>query len=301
MTRTSAIVALLAIVAWSTAADDAVRLHGMHFDPPRKAHEIRGVDHNGQPWILSRRPHPFALVVFGYVTCTDVCATNLIVMDRVHAALGTEADQVQFVFVSIDPEKEPPAAMKERLDYQVGDTIGVTGRPEDLYGVYDAWGIIRNRIPYPGDPLGRGYKFDHTGQIFLVQGRDRLRVSYPYGMDSEEIAADLKALIADPALVEARMPAVGELKTIVFPPLAYSKSFADNPTIPSYIRIHVGDEILWRNDDFMHHNVGDLILSPGDAVGMRFETAGDFYYLCTATPGEALRISVLPRIATAAR
>jgi protein SCO1/2 len=272
----------------------AVRLHGLHYEPPRTVYDIRGRDHNDQPFILSRRPQPFALVVFGYVTCTDVCSTNLIVMDRVFEQLGTEADQVQFVFVSIDPEKETPQTMKERMDYQKGETVGVTGKPQDLFGVYDAWGIIRNRVAYPGDPLGRGYKFDHTGQIFLVQGKDRLRVSYPYGIEPAEIAADLKALIADPSLVEARMPPIGEVHVIAFPPLAYSKSFQDNPTIPSFVRIHVGDEITWRNDDFMHHNVGDIILSPGDSVSMRYESVGDFYYLCTATPGEALRISVRP-------
>ena len=298
------LIALLAVAplmlgAVEAGSEPGIRLHGMHYDPPRTAHEIRGRDHNDQPYILSRRPQPFALVVFGYVTCVDVCATNLIVMDRVHQALGTESDQVQFVFVSIDPEKEPPAVMKERIAYQQGETIGVTGAPHDLFGVYDAWGIIRNRVPFPDDPLGRGYRFDHTGQIFLVQGRNRLRVSYPYGTEPAEIATDLRALIADPDLVESRMPPIGELRTIAFPPLAYSKSFQDNPTIPSYLRIRVGDEITWRNDDFMHHNVGDLVLSPGDAVSMRYETVGDFYYLCTATPGEALRISVRPRAESA--
>lgn len=296
------LVLLLSLCVGSTHGEEGARLHGIHYDPPRLAADLRGLDHNNQPWIFHRQPHPLALVLFGYVNCVDVCSTNLVRMKQVKELLGPQADQVLIVFVTIDPLYETPSMMKAMLSYYSGEIVGVSGSIDDLAPAWTQWNVVRAKkeIPVADDPTGRGFKWDHTAMIHLVQGGKRLRVSYPYGTESEAIAGDCKLLLNQPDFIQPALPAIGEVREIVLPAGAYTLSFQKNPSIPTYIRLFAGDTLVWKNEDYMYHFVGDIALAPGDRATITYDTPGDTYYLCTATPGEALRVVALPRPEVAA-
>ncbi|MGM0555344.1 MAG: SCO family protein [Myxococcota bacterium] len=282
--------------AAATAQKDAhpEALRGIHYDPPRVANEIVGVDHNAQPFTLSRQPHPLQMVFFGYVSCTDVCPTNLKKFEKVEKRLGERADQVQFVFVSIDTEKETPKVMSEYLENYDGEIIGVTaGRARDLDSVYDSWNIVRDKVELDTPINGRKYKYDHTGQIFLVQGGEKIPVTYPYGTDWETMAEDVEALLDDPSFSQ-KLPKIGSVEEVTLEPGTYTRAKQDNPTLPSYLRVRVGDAIRWKNDDYMYHFIGDIVLAPGDEATQKFDEPGEYYFGCTAVPSEVIRIKVLP-------
>jgi len=283
------------------AGDGEVVLHGLHYSPPRAAPDIRAVDFNDQPWVFSRQPHPLAVVMFGYVNCTDVCPGNLIRMKRIQDALGARRDQVLFTFITVDPEYETPARMKEGLAYYRGEIIGVTGSSEQLAPTWAAWNIVRTKRPIDpkSDPTGRGFAIDHTAQMFLVQGGKRLRCSYAAGTEVADIVADLNVLLDQPEATSSPLPPAGDVVSYRIPPMAYTLEFAKNPTVPTYVRVTAGGSVHWLNDDYMDHAIGDIYLSPGDRAWQQFTTPGDYYYLCTATPGEALRVAVLPSSAMA--
>ncbi|WP_168210433.1 SCO family protein [Persicimonas caeni] len=288
-------------VAFDTEADEAAEadkqeapkaLRGIHYDPPRQAPALDGLDHNGQSFSLKRQPHPLAMVFFGYVSCTDVCPTNLKKFEKIQKQLGADADQVQFVFVTIDPGNEPPKKMAEYLEYYEGEIIGVTGPYGDsLDEVYKSWGIVRKRVELDKPVMGRDYKFDHSGQIYLVQNGKKMPVSYPYGTSVDTMVEDLSALLDDPSLGE-RLPEVGSVKKVTIPPGSYTRAAQKNPKLPAYLRVRVGDSIRWRNDDYMYHFVGDISLGPGEEATQRFDEAGEFYFGCTALPSEVIRIAV---------
>ena len=290
-------VLVVSLLVASASSEEGGRLHGIHYDPPRRAADLRGLDHNGQPWIFHRQPHPLALVMFGYVNCVDVCSTNLVRMRQVKELLGDRADQVNVVFVTIDPEYETPEMMKNILAYYHGEIVGVTGTIDQLGPAWAQWNVVRRRVEVPviEDPTKRGFKWDHTAMIHLVQGGRHLRVSYPYGTESEVIADDCRLLLDDPGFVQPPLPKIGEVREIVLPAGAYTLAFQKNPSIPTYIRLFAGDTLVWRNDDYMYHFVGDIALAPGDRATITYDVPGDTYYLCTATPGEALRVNALPR------
>ena len=293
----STLVAVLLVTLTASGAVATERLHGIHYDPPRHAPDLKGLDHRGQPWIFHRQPHPLALVLFGYVNCVDVCPTNLIRITQVKELLGEDADQVLVVFVTIDPEYETPEILAERLDYFGGEIIGLTGDIDDLAPAWTRWNVVRSkqRIPVDEDPTGRGYKFDHTAMIHLVQGGRRLRASYPYGTEAETMVEDLRLLLDDPDFEQPRLPPVGSVREVVLPAGSYTLSFQKDPSIPTYIRLHAGDTLRWVNDDYMYHFIGDVALAPGDRASITYDEPGDTYYLCTATPGEALRVHVVER------
>ena len=293
---------LVGVVAVAlVAADGEVVLHGIHYEPPRVAPDIRALDFNGQPWVFSRQPHPLAVVMFGYVNCTDVCPGNLIRMKRIQEALGSRRDQVLFAFVTVDPDYETPERMKEGLAYYHGEIIGVTGTSEQLAPAWAAWNIVRNKraIDPALDPTGRGFAIDHTAQMFLVQSGNRLRCSYPAGTEVADIVSDLQVLLDQPEARSSPLPPAGDVVRYRIPPMAYTLEFARNPTVPTYVRLTAGGSVQWLNDDYMDHAIGDIYLSPGDRAWQQFSTPGDYYYLCTATPGEALRVAVLPSPAMA--
>ncbi len=278
----------------ATAAEPTAQptaLRGIHYDPPREVPDIRAIDHNARPFVLSRQPHPLQMVFFGYISCTDVCPTNLKKMEMIQKHLGDDADQIQFVFVTVAPEHEEPAHMREYLEQYDGEIVGVTAKhPDDLAQTYDDWGIVRRKTMLDEPVLGRNYKYDHSAQIFLVSG-DRMLVSYPYGTGLDVMTEDLDALLDDPSLAD-ELPEVGAVKDVTLKPGTYTRQAQDNPTLPSYLRVKVGDSIRWKNEDYMYHFIGDISLAPGEEALQKFDEAGTFYFGCTAVPSEVIRIAV---------
>lgn len=273
-------------------------LGGIHYNPPRLAPNFVALNHSGQEYMFRKQPHPLRMVFFGYVSCLDVCPTNLKRYEKIQEMIGNKIEQVQFVFVTIDPEKETPEVMKEYLGHYKGEIIGITGTPEQLEPVYESWGILREKVALEESVDGRDYKWDHSGQIFLVQADpengDKLRVSYPYGTGHEIMARDIEALLKDPTL-KTRLPNISEIQRVTLPPGAYSLAFQKKPTIPTYIRVRVGDALVWRNDDYMYHFVGDMRIAPGEEATQVFDEPGEIYLGCTATPDDKIRIVIFDR------
>ncbi|RDV39921.1 hypothetical protein DV096_04990 [Bradymonadaceae bacterium TMQ3] len=293
----SALILSGALVASDTdklaaTAEPPHTLRGIHYNPPRLAPALHGIDHNARAFSLKRQPHPLAMVFFGYVSCLDVCPTNLKKFEKIEENLGEDADQVQFLFVTIDPEKETPEELRAYLGHYHGEIVGLTARPgEDMQPTYDNWGVVRRRVELEKPIAGRDYAWDHSGQIYLVMDGQRIAVSYPYGTSVEAMTEDVRALLKDPTLGQ-RLPEVGEVRDVSIEAGSYTRAAQQNPTLPSYLRVNVGDAIRWKNDDYMYHFVGDIALAPGQSALQKFDEPGDFYFGCTAVPQEVIRIRV---------
>src|SRR5690554_1970232 len=212
-------------------------LSGIHYNPPLAAPDFIAKNQSNMDYTFSKQPHPLRMVFFGYVSCLDVCPTNLKRYEKVQEIIGNKVEQVQFVFVTIDPERETPEVMKEYLSHYKGEIIGVSGTSEMLEPVYESWGVWRNKVMLDEPIAGQDYKWDHTGQIFLVQG-DKIRVTYPFGTGHEDMARDIEALLNDPDL-GTRLPNISEIQRVTLPPGAYGLAFQKKPTIPTYIRVRV--------------------------------------------------------------
>lgn len=273
------------------AASRPKQLSGIHYHPPRQLHELRALDHHGERFVLSRQPHPLSMVFFGYVGCTDVCPTNLKKFQRIQQQLGALSNQVQFVFVTIDPEREGPAKMREHLETLGGEIIGVTGSALVLAQVYEQWGIVRTKLKVDPAVDPRGYKFNHTGQIFLVRHGKALLTSYPYGTSAELMASDLRGLLADPTLAH-HQPLMAGTRQVIIPPNSFTQRAQARPSLPAYIKLRPGESIEWINRDYMYHTVGDIRLAPESSAHQTFHEEGTFYLGCTALPEETIRIKV---------
>jgi protein SCO1/2 len=131
------------------------------------------------------------LVFFGFANCPDVCPTTLAEVAAVMEDLGADAEKVQPIFISIDPERDTPAALAEYVPLFDAGIIGLTGTPEQIAETSETFPIFYERIEEASAP--DGYTMGHTSHLFLFDPKAGFAESWAYGTPAEEILTDLKA------------------------------------------------------------------------------------------------------------
>ena len=128
------------------------------------------------------------LIFFGYTHCPDVCPTSLFEISEVLRAMGKDADKVNAVFISVDPERDTPATMKEYLSSFDPHLEGLSGDPAETAKVVTSYRVYAKKVPTKdGD-----YTMDHTALIYLMDRDGRFVSPFNLKRTPEEAAADLK-------------------------------------------------------------------------------------------------------------
>ncbi len=133
---------------------------------------------------------PF-IVFFGYTHCPDVCPTTAADISSWLDALGPDGKEIKALFISIDPERDTVASMKDYLSSFPDEIVGLTGTPEQIAGVAKAY-----RVYYAKHPLKDGdYSMDHSALIYLMDREGKLAGTLTYDAKPEEAVAKLKRLL----------------------------------------------------------------------------------------------------------
>jgi len=128
------------------------------------------------------------LIFFGYTHCPDVCPTSLFEISEVLRVLGKDADKVNAVFISVDPERDTQAAMKDYLSSFDPHLQGLSGDPAEIAKVITSYRVYAKKVPAKdGD-----YTMDHTALIYLMDREGRFVSPFNLKRTPEEAAADLK-------------------------------------------------------------------------------------------------------------
>jgi protein SCO1/2 len=134
---------------------------------------------------LQGRP---TLVFFGFTHCPDVCPTSLFEISEVLRAMGKEADRVNAYFISVDPERDSAAAMKDYLSSFDPHLKGLTGAPDAVAKVTSEYRVYAKKVPLKdGD-----YTMDHTALVYLMDRDGKFVAPFNLKRTPEEAAADLK-------------------------------------------------------------------------------------------------------------
>jgi len=134
---------------------------------------------------LQGRP---TLIFFGFTHCPDVCPTSLFEISEVLRALGGDADRVNAYFISVDPERDNEAAMKDYLSSFDPHLKGLTGDPEVVAKVLSEYRVYAKKVPLKdGD-----YTMDHTALVYLMDRDGKFVAPFNLKRTPEEAAADLK-------------------------------------------------------------------------------------------------------------
>jgi protein SCO1/2 len=128
------------------------------------------------------------LMFFGFTHCPDICPTSLFEISEVLRAMGTDADRVNALFVSVDPERDTAPVMKDYLSSFDPHLKGLTGNPDAVAKVISDYRVYAKKVPLKdGD-----YTMDHTALIYLMDRNGKFVSPFNLKRKPEEAAADLK-------------------------------------------------------------------------------------------------------------
>ena len=129
-----------------------------------------------------------SLIFFGFTHCPDVCPTTLFEMSEVLKAMGEDADRVNAYYISVDPERDTQAAMKEYLSSFDPRLKGLTGNAEEIAKVLSEYRVYAKKVPLKdGD-----YTMDHTALIYLMDRDGKFVSPFNINRKPEDAASDLK-------------------------------------------------------------------------------------------------------------
>lgn len=150
-------------------------------------------DQTGKLRRLSDFKGKVAIVFFGYTQCPDVCPTTLSTLREVMAQLGPQAERVQVLFVTLDPERDTPELLAQYLPSFHPTFLGLRGDDATTEATAKAFKMFYKK--QPGAALGT-YSIDHSTGSYVYDLQGRLRLYVKYGDTAEHITGDIKQLLA---------------------------------------------------------------------------------------------------------
>ncbi|MDU9393417.1 SCO family protein [Pseudomonas japonica] len=158
----------------------------------RAVPELEMSDADGQPVRVDQLKGKWSLVFFGYTFCPDICPTTLAQLRQVKSELPKEAlERMQVVLVSVDPNRDTPAQLKQYLGYFDKDFRGLTGSLDATQKLANALSI-----PFiPADTSKPGYTVDHSGNLAIIgpDGAQRGFIRAPF--NNQKLVAQLPGLV----------------------------------------------------------------------------------------------------------
>lgn len=148
--------------------------------------------HHGSKVSLKDYRGKVVLIFFGYTFCPDVCPTTLADLKQVMKKLGKQADQVQTLFILVDPERDTPERLKEYVTYFYPSFMGLTGTIEELTSVTKQYKTMFMKQKVES---ASGAFFAHSSSVYLIDKEGRMRGRFKTKWDSEKLIFGIQQLI----------------------------------------------------------------------------------------------------------
>jgi len=146
------------------------------------------IDHRGQPVTERDYLGKPMLVFFGFTHCPDVCPTTLFELTNRLKELGPDADRLNILFITVDPERDTPQELALYLSSFDRRITGLSGPPEAVMTAYRA---IARKVPLTDG----GYTMDHTATIYMMDASGRLVGTTNHQEPDATMRAKLKRLL----------------------------------------------------------------------------------------------------------
>jgi len=158
------------------------------YEQVRPAPALALIDQDERPFDFASLRGTPAFVFFGYTHCPDICPTTIGSLNEV---LKERDGAVRIVFVTVDPERDTPAFLREYMRYMPPGYVTLTGSAAQVRTAADAWGVR-----YEREETGSadGYAVAHTVKVYLVDGQGDLRARYPFGTPPQAMIDDIDRL-----------------------------------------------------------------------------------------------------------
>ena len=131
-----------------------------------------------------------SLLFFGFAHCPEICPTTVYDIETWFRDLGLTPDDLGAFFVTIDPERDTPAFLRDYLARQSDNVVGISGEPEAVWAMARSW-----RVYWQKRPLGDGdYTMDHFASVFVLDAQGRVVDLIAYGEDPAQARAKIEAV-----------------------------------------------------------------------------------------------------------
>lgn len=151
-------------------------------------------DDTGHPFELASLRGKAVLIFFGYTSCPDACPTTLSKLSTVYRRLGADAKRVKTLYISVDPERDTPAALRADLAYFKVDALGLTGTKAEIDKVVKLYGAAYEIVPTPGSAAQ--YTVSHTTTLYALDPSGRTRILFDYDAKADDIVSGIKTILA---------------------------------------------------------------------------------------------------------
>jgi protein SCO1/2 len=150
------------------------------------------IDQNGKPFSDADLKGKWHLIFFGYTHCPDACPTALNEMSLALDRLGMKRDEVGVVFITVDPERDTPDALKSYVQSFDAPIVALTGSPEAVAQAAKAY-----RVFYAKHPRADGdYDMDHSAVIYVMNPEGRFTATFTPDSSADAIVQRLQKLIS---------------------------------------------------------------------------------------------------------
>ena len=136
----------------------------------------------------------FQLIIFGFISCPDVCPTTLLAFRNILDALGDKAERLQPLFITVDPERDTGPVLREYTAAFDKRILGLTGSPELIRRAAQTFRVRYEKVREPGAAPGI-YTMDHSTGMYLLDPGGRFVVKFASNAPPQEVAARIRRLM----------------------------------------------------------------------------------------------------------
>jgi len=150
-------------------------------------------DHNGNLRSIEDFKGKIVVVFFGFAQCPDVCPTSMATMAEVKRLLGAQGDRLQVLFITVDPDRDTQALLKEYMANFDPSFIALRPEPGALDAVASSFKVYQKKVP---GSTPTTYTVDHSAGKYIFDPESRVRLFSAYGTDAATIASDIQILLS---------------------------------------------------------------------------------------------------------
>ncbi|OGA03740.1 MAG: photosynthetic protein synthase I [Betaproteobacteria bacterium RIFCSPLOWO2_02_FULL_62_17] len=132
----------------------------------------------------------YVMVFFGFLQCPDVCPTTLVRAAEAIKKLGPDGKKVRLVFISVDPERDTAALLRDYLRAFDPDFVGLRGTAEQTRAAAKALNVFYEKVP-----TGSSYTVNHTAITYIFDAKGQLRLGMRHSQEVDDYVADLRTLM----------------------------------------------------------------------------------------------------------
>ena len=188
-----AALALVILVAMTMAGCAPDKFRATDITGANFAREFQLTGHDGKPRTLADFRGKVVLLFFGFTHCPDICPATLAQFAHAAKQLGADADRVQFLFVTVDPERDTVEILAKYVPAFEPRFVGLTGDTQAIARTAKEFKVIFQKQP---GKTADSYSVDHSAGTYVFDREGRVRLFVRHDQPVEDLVHDIRLLLA---------------------------------------------------------------------------------------------------------